>query len=293
MWMSSEASERSGEPMPVPPADIMQAARLAPDHWISMVDPGWQGEGMPPSWAVVGRWRSGLDGTIEEWEDNEEHRLSPESLDWPEPTDDVDAALQLAVTGYGPAEAVTDALADAEVAVLIQQEGTPVTAVAADRTPVMPVFTSAEHLEDAGGFAFELLAAKELLDRLQKDHALYLNPPSPAGAVVDAQFLAEAVTRRAAEDRADGPDDTTATERVSAARSDSDPGSRTADQPTADDDSSDAGAPVDRQAAAERSVPEPHRVATIGGALPPDVALELPDAPREETGHENTGGDVG
>src|SRR5689334_16851963 len=101
MWMSSEASERSGEPMPVPPADIMQAARLAPDHWISMVDPGWQGEGMPPSWSVVGRWRSGLDGTIEEWEDNEEHRLSPESLDWPEPTDDVDAALQLAVTGYG------------------------------------------------------------------------------------------------------------------------------------------------------------------------------------------------
>lgn len=253
--------------MPVPPPDIVEAARLAPDHWISMVDPGWQGEGVPPTWAVVGRWRSGLDGEIEEWEDNEKHRPSPESLDWPEPVDDIDAALQLAVTGYGPADAVTDALAAAEVAVLIQEQGTPVTAVASDGTPVVPVFTSALHLEDAGGFAFELLTAEELLDRLPQDHALYLNPPSPAGAVVDAGFLAEAVSRRTDEGRADGPEE---------------------GDPT---DAPDAL--VDREVAPEPQVPEPRRVTTVGGAIPPDVATELPDAPREKTDHKNTARETG
>jgi hypothetical protein len=304
--MSSEASERSRETMPVPPPDVVEAARLAPDHWISMVDPGWQGEGVPPAWAVVGRWRSGLDGEIEEWEDNEEHRPSPESLDWPEPVDEVDAALQLAVTGYGPADAVTDALATAEVAVLIRQEGTPVTAVAADGTPVMPVFTSTPHLEDAGGFAFELLTAGELLDRLPKDHALYLNPPSPAGAVVDAGFLAEAVTRRAAEDGADGSDheglaDATATATGGTSVAEAIPGAEApvhgdsgldgmdggppeAGAGTGADDSSGVGAP-------EPYVPEPRRVTTIGGAVPPDVSTGLSDAPREVTDHKDTGGE--
>ncbi|WP_413796802.1 hypothetical protein [Streptomyces iranensis] len=32
---------------------------------------------------------------------------SPEALGWPEPEDDVDAAIQLATTRYGPAEDVT------------------------------------------------------------------------------------------------------------------------------------------------------------------------------------------
>jgi hypothetical protein len=183
--------------MPTPPEDIVEAARLAPDHWISMIDPGWPGEGVPPDWAVTGRWRSGPTGEIEEWEDNDAYRPSPASLGWPEPADDVDEALQLAVTGYGPAEDVTRALAAAEVAVLTLPDGAPVTAVAKDGTPVVPVFTSSPYLDAAGAFAFELVAAPDLLDRLPEGHALYVNPPSPAGAVLGTGPLAEAVASRA------------------------------------------------------------------------------------------------
>ncbi|GAA4949479.1 hypothetical protein GCM10023238_14770 [Streptomyces heliomycini] len=84
---ANEMSERSGTAMPTPPDDIVEAARLAPEHWISMIDPGWDGEGVPPDRVVVGRWRTGTTGEIEEWEDNEAYRPSPEALGWPEPTD--------------------------------------------------------------------------------------------------------------------------------------------------------------------------------------------------------------
>ncbi|MCT9084363.1 type VII secretion system-associated protein [Streptomyces fulvoviolaceus] len=174
-------------PPPEPPEEIVKAARLAPDHWISAIDPGWHGEGVPPDFAVVGRWRSGAGGEIEGWEDNDAYRPSPETLGWPEPTDAVDAALQLAVTGYGPPEDVADALADAEVAVLTLPDGSPVTATATDGTPVVPVFTSAAHLDLFGGFASARRTTADLFPQLPPGHRLYVNPSSPAGAVLEVR----------------------------------------------------------------------------------------------------------
>jgi hypothetical protein len=186
-------TERGGTAMPTPPDDIVEAARLAPDHWISMIDPGWDGEGVPPDRVVVGRWRTGATGEIEEWEDNEAYRPSPESLGWPEPTDDVDRALQLAVTGYGPAEDVLRALATAEVAVLTLPDGSLVTAAVEDGGLVVPVFTAPPHLDSVGGFAFERVTVPALLDRLPPGHALYVNPASPVGSVLEPDQLAETI----------------------------------------------------------------------------------------------------
>ncbi len=185
-------SERSGTAMPTPPDDIVEAARLAPEHWISMIDPGWDGEGVPPDRVVVGRWRTGTTGEIEEWEDNEAYRPSPEALGWPEPTDDVDHALQLAVTGYGTVEDALRALATAEVAVLTLPDGSPVTAAVADGRLVVPVFTAAPHLAGVGAFASERVTVPALLDRLPPGHALYVNPAGPAGTVLEPGRLAGA-----------------------------------------------------------------------------------------------------
>ncbi|MFI8190129.1 type VII secretion system-associated protein [Streptomyces sp. NPDC085946] len=188
----NETSEQSGPAaMPTPPEDVVEAARLAPEHWISMIDPGWDGEGVPPDRVVVGRWRTGTTGEIEEWEDNEAYRPSPEALGWPEPTDDVDAALQRAVTGYGPVEDALRALATAEVAVLTLPDGSPVTAAVGDGRPVVPVFTAAPHLNAVGGFASARLPVPALLDRLPPGHALYVNPAGPAGTVLEPGRLAE------------------------------------------------------------------------------------------------------
>jgi hypothetical protein len=40
--------------MPPVPDDIRQAARLAPNRWLDMVNPAWSGEGPPPYLELVG-----------------------------------------------------------------------------------------------------------------------------------------------------------------------------------------------------------------------------------------------
>lgn len=190
---------------PAPPEEFVQAARLAPDHWLYLTDPAWQGEGAPPEWAVVGQWRSDADGEIVEWEDNEEYRPSPEAMGWPEPADDVDRAVQLATTGYGPAEDVTAALARAEVAVLVTADGTPVSASAPDGTAVVPVYTSPRYLHAAGPLGFEQLPVTDLLGRIPPGHSLCLNSSAPVSMVLATDGLAEALEEALKEARTDDP----------------------------------------------------------------------------------------
>lgn len=209
--VDGEQAAGADENMPPIPDEIREAARLAPDHWLGMVDPAWNGDGPPPSWAVVGQWRSGLDGEIVEWRDNEEYRPSPKALDWPEPADDVDAAVQLAATGYGPAEAVTEALAALpEAAVFVTPTGDPLPATAPDgKTPVVPLFTSPVYLHASGRLAFELMSVTEVLDRLPEDHLLYLNPSAPVSMTVETDVLREALAGTVAAQPDGAPEDGT------------------------------------------------------------------------------------
>ncbi len=121
---------------------------------------------------MVGQWRSDSDGTIVEWEDNPEYRPSPEALGWPEPADDIDRAIQLATTGYAPAEAVTAALSGAEVAVLVTADGEPVRASAPDGTPVVLAYTSDRYLHAAGRLSFAHLPVSTLLTRVPRPRPL-------------------------------------------------------------------------------------------------------------------------
>ncbi|MFJ5227497.1 type VII secretion system-associated protein [Streptomyces sp. NPDC088400] len=195
---TAEAGPADDTAPPVP-AEIEEAARLAPDHWLGMVDPAWSGEGEPPNWAVVGQWRSGLDGEIEEWRPNEEYRPSPQALGWPAPTDPVDEAVQLAATGYGPGEAVPRTLAVAEVAVLLGPGGVPLSATSPDGASVVPVFTSPTYLHAAGRFGYELTPVPQVVDRIPEGHVLYLNPSGPVGMTVESDALRQAVEAAARE----------------------------------------------------------------------------------------------
>jgi hypothetical protein len=174
------------------PDEIREAGRLAPDHWLGMVDPTWSGEGEPPEWAIVGRWRSDEDGEIAEWRDNPDYQPSPRALNWPEPEDDVDRAVQLAATGYGPGEAVPRALLDHEVAVLTGPSGGPLAAATPDGTPVVPVFTSPVYLHTCGRFGYELRRVDEsLLEEVPDGHLLYVNPSGPVSMTVEPTAVRE------------------------------------------------------------------------------------------------------
>ncbi|WP_329399868.1 type VII secretion system-associated protein [Streptomyces lydicus] len=183
----------TGEEMPEPPPEVIEAARNAPDHWLAMVDLTWQGEGPPPHWALIGQWRSGPTGEIEEWRDNPEYRPSPQMLDWSDPTDPVDRALQLAATGYGPGEDVTGELARAEVSVLVTATGTPLAAASPEGTPVIPVYTSERYLESVGRLLYDRRPVADLVEQLPPGHALYLNPTGPISMLVDTEELRTAL----------------------------------------------------------------------------------------------------
>ncbi|MFD3944796.1 type VII secretion system-associated protein [Streptomyces sp. NPDC058579] len=179
--------------LPPVPDDVREAARLAPDHWLGMVDPGWRGEGAPPRWALVGEWRSAPDGEVAEWQANDEYRPSPQALGWPAPTDPVDEAVQLAVTGYGRWEDAVRALAAAEVSVLHAPDGEPLLPAGPDGRPTVPVFTAEPHQPFAGVLTHRSLPAADLARSLAAEGALLaVNPAGPARLTVPAQDVVSA-----------------------------------------------------------------------------------------------------
>ncbi|MFJ2027819.1 type VII secretion system-associated protein [Streptomyces sp. NPDC087897] len=182
-----------GTAVPPVPEDIRAAARTAPEHWFGAVDPAWRGEGEPPLWAVIGQWRSDARGEIVEWQRNENYRPSPGMLGWPEPTDDVDAAMQLAATGYGPVENVALAAVTGELAVLTAPDGGAVSACTPEGDAVVPVFTSPEHLKRAGALAHRVLPLAEAFALVPEGQDLYLNPTGPVALRLSADDLSRAV----------------------------------------------------------------------------------------------------
>ncbi|WP_329501022.1 type VII secretion system-associated protein [Kitasatospora herbaricolor] len=187
----TEVSEMSE----VPP-HIRAAARAAPGQWIGLVDPTWAGEGPPPAWAVIGRWRADEGGGVEEFAANEEYRESPLALDWPAPSDPVDAAVQSCATGYGPPEAVYRALASAQIAVPLDG-GDGVGGIdLPDGETVAVVFTARSWLTAAGGPDHALLGAADLLEWLPPGCRLVLNPGAPVVMRLEPALLREALDAR-------------------------------------------------------------------------------------------------
>ncbi|MBU3867130.1 type VII secretion system-associated protein [Streptomyces sp. 4503] len=122
-----------------------------------------------------------------------EYQPSPNALGWPEPEDEVDKAIQLAATGYGPGEAVGEALVGREVAVLVKPGGGVLCAAAPDGEAVVPLFTSPVFLHTAGRLAFELVSADDLIDRAPEGHLLYLIPSAPVSMTLELDALRSAI----------------------------------------------------------------------------------------------------
>ncbi|WP_189876214.1 type VII secretion system-associated protein [Streptomyces bluensis] len=175
-----------------PPEDYIAAARVAPNHWLSIIDRHWHGaEGEPPpSWASLGRWRSDENGEIVEWEENSEYRPSPDAYGWARPVSPADAAVQLVATGYGSEELFALVLADAEVAVCVEDGGELAVTDAPDGTRAVPVFSHSPELEDDKLPAHEIMTMPDLLDRLPDGReVLFLSSSAPVAQLVAPSAL--------------------------------------------------------------------------------------------------------
>ncbi|MEU9348901.1 type VII secretion system-associated protein [Streptomyces sp. NPDC048278] len=182
-----------GEPgFRTPPDDFVAAASVAPNHWLSVIDRHWRGsdDEAPPSWAVLGRWRSDEHGEIVEWERNSEYRPSPDALGWARPVGPADAAVQLAATGYGTEESLVAAVAEAELAVCVGDDGRPAVTEAPDGTPVVPVFSTSPGLEKDRLPAHRVMPVPELLARLPRGcDVLFLSSSAPVARILAASAL--------------------------------------------------------------------------------------------------------
>ncbi|MFH9617331.1 type VII secretion system-associated protein [Streptomyces pratensis] len=175
-----------------PPEDYIRAAKVASDHWLSVIDRHWSGdEGEPPpSWASLGRWRSDENGEIVEWEPNAEYRPSPDAHGWATPVSPVDAAAQLVATGYASEDLFALMLADAEVAVCVDGEGGLAVTDAEDGTEAVPVFSASPELEQDRLPPHEVMFVPDLLDRLPEGkEVLFLSSSAPVGQLVTASAL--------------------------------------------------------------------------------------------------------
>lgn len=174
-------------------ASVREAAAQAPGEPIALVDPYWRGDGPVPSWAIRGTWRTDDDGSVLAFVANEEYRPSPELLGWPEPTDPVDAAIQLAATGYRRAEEVYELLAHAEVAVLVDAGGGPASLTAPDGTAAVAVFTSPAQLGALAAFGVVALPVADLLPLVPPLHVLFVNATAVVSTTATVDSLRAAL----------------------------------------------------------------------------------------------------
>ncbi|MEU5023869.1 type VII secretion system-associated protein [Streptomyces milbemycinicus] len=177
-----------------PPEDYVKAAKVAPNHWLSIIDRHWNGDEdeAPPSWASLGRWRSDENGEIVEWEKNTEYRPSPDAYGWAPPVSPVDAAVRLVATGYASEELFALMLADAEVAVCVDENGGLAVTDAPDGTEAVPVFSTSPELDEDRLPPHEVMLVPDLLERLPEGkEVLFLSSSAPVGQLVTVSALRE------------------------------------------------------------------------------------------------------
>lgn len=109
-------------PPPVTP-EMREAARTQPGGWVYAIDPTFDPNGHVPGWAVRGAYRVDNEGEIHgDFVPNPDYRPSPAALNLPQPTNDLERALQLAATGYGAEDQLMSALLDTNLFLFAQHD---------------------------------------------------------------------------------------------------------------------------------------------------------------------------
>ncbi|MFI7609442.1 type VII secretion system-associated protein [Micromonospora sp. NPDC049366] len=166
-------------PPPMVTDEMRRQARLAPDSWIYAVDPAFDSGGAVPGWAVIGAYRVDERGEIgDDFQPNPNYQPTPVALGFPTPANELENALQLAVTGLGGDDEVRLALLEATVVVPhVPGVGIADLDAGLDR-PVVHAFTSDRYLPDPAEWPYwERRAVRDLVEPIG-DRYLVLNPGS-------------------------------------------------------------------------------------------------------------------
>jgi hypothetical protein len=167
---------------PQPTPEMRESARQAPGTWIYVVDPAFQDAREVPPSAIVGAYGVDDRGEIgDEFTRNPNYRPSALAWGFPPPANELEGALQNAVTGNGDDAQVRAALLDATVFTRStpKQVVLPVQDDDLD-LEVVQAFTSERYLSDSAGddsAAPAPVAVREIAPALRGRYLL-LNPGS-------------------------------------------------------------------------------------------------------------------
>lgn len=168
----------------IPPVTDAVRAEAAehPNSWVYVIDPYFNPSGEVPPYGVVGAWKVDSRGQLTgEFQQNPNYRPSPRSLGMADPTDAVDAAIQLAAAQYGSESDLRRALLNAVVYVTPEGNGSQVV-----------IYTSPAK---AASSVPELrkIPFRELLPRLPENAVLKLNPGGSVAVEIPVADLREEV----------------------------------------------------------------------------------------------------
>ncbi|MFI7135111.1 type VII secretion system-associated protein [Nonomuraea sp. NPDC050153] len=103
--------------METPPVsdELRAAARANPGQWLYVIDEYFDPDGEVPPFGVAGAWQVDEHGQIGEFRPNPNYLPSPLTLGYPEPTDELDAAIQFGSAGYLDDARIAPLFVDADV----------------------------------------------------------------------------------------------------------------------------------------------------------------------------------
>jgi hypothetical protein len=194
------------QPIPVTPEMLRQAKGARPGQWIYSVDPQFgPNDGCPP-WAIRGGYQVGPQGQIDTstWTYNPNYRPGPRTQGWPEPTNALETALELAACKYGPEWDLLAALLDAEVIVptVPGDPGSLSIVSSADDRPVIVIYTSRRRLTNHVR-SYQTVPFTGLTAAL-RGATVKINPGSPPSVDIPGDEIVDALRRRAESGRAPG-----------------------------------------------------------------------------------------
>ncbi|WP_329087963.1 MULTISPECIES: type VII secretion system-associated protein [unclassified Streptosporangium] len=102
--------------------ELREAARANPGRWLYVIDEFFDPDGEVPPFGVAGAWQVDEHGQIGEFQPNPRYRPSPLALGYPEPTDELDAAIQLGSADYLNDAEIAPLFMDADVLTGIRED---------------------------------------------------------------------------------------------------------------------------------------------------------------------------
>lgn len=145
----------SNPPLPVPDVteDMIRYGRENPGKRLYVMDPEFTDPDNVPGWGVRGVFPIGPDGTIltGQFTQNPRYRPGPRVLGLPRPQNELERALELAATAYGPESALIATLARSHLLVVTDPAAPDQVAVFdVEGTRALLAYTSAARVPNSG-----------------------------------------------------------------------------------------------------------------------------------------------